>query len=129
MNRRIFLAGSGTGTIALVAGCTGLLSNSDTPDHLVQIANGRETDHEVLVEVEFEGEETEYGPQTIKPSENWEVSHLDSEGELTVRFYVDDKLIWDDTHEIPTLDGNRRSFAQVELLPDDEVRALVKQED
>ncbi|OVE82849.1 hypothetical protein B2G88_18875 [Natronolimnobius baerhuensis] len=78
--------------------------------------------------MEFGGEETEYGPQTIGPSENWEVRRFDSEGELTIRVYVDEELIWDDTHEIPTPSGDRRSFAQVELLPDDEVRTLVKQE-
>jgi len=128
MNRRTFLTGTGTGSIALVAGCTGILSDSDTPDHLVQIANRRETDHEVFVEVEFQGDETEYGPQTIESGENWEVKRFDSEGELTVRFYVDDELVWDDTHEIPTPSGGRRSFAQVELLPDDEVRAQVIQE-
>lgn len=129
MNRRKCLAGLGAGASVLVVGCSGLLSDSDTPDHFVQIANGRETDQEVVVETEFEGEETEYGPQTIEPSDKWEVSRFRSHGELTVRVYVNAELVWDDTHEIPTPGGDRRSFAQVELLPDDKVRARVKQED
>lgn len=129
MHRRDCLTGVGTGAFALLAGCSGLVSDSDTPTHLVQVANGRETAHEVFVEVVFEGKGTEYGPRTIAPGDNWEVTRFDSEGELTVRVEVDDERIWDDTHRIPTLSGDRRSFAQVELLPDGEVRAGVVQEE
>lgn len=129
MYRRKYLGGLGAGTTALVAGCSGVLSDSNTPDHLVTIANSRETPNDVFVEMDFDGEETEYGPRTIETGDIWDVRHIESTGELTVRFYVDDELIWDDTHEIPTPGGDRGSVTQVALLPNDEVRTEVTQED
>ena len=125
MYRRTLLAGAGIGGTALLAGCSDPIRGST--DHLVQIVNLRETAHDVFVETDFEGETSEYGPKTIEPNGNWKVRRVESRGELTVRVHVDDTLIWDDTHEIPTPSGDRRSFAQVELLPDD-VRTGVMQE-
>lgn len=129
MDRRTLLLGVGSGTTALVSSCSRLVDRTATPDHLVQIANGRETAHDAFVELDFEGETDEYGPRTIEPGASWTVRRVESRGELTVRVFVDEKLVWSDTHEIPTPGRDRRSFAQVELLPDGDVLARVKRED
>ncbi|MFP8952251.1 hypothetical protein ACLI4Z_04640 [Natrialbaceae archaeon A-arb3/5] len=129
MQRRPLLAGLGTGMGTLVAGCSAIPSATASPTHLVQVANSRETSHDVLVELERDGEEREHGPKTVTPSTTWDVEQIESTGTVTVRVYVDDALVWDDTHEIPTPGENRSSYAVVRLEPDGEVRAFVEAED
>ena len=129
MERRSLLAGLGTGTITHVAGCTDFLSSTASPNHLVSISNQRETSHDVFVEIQIDGEEDEYGPETVVSGSDWDVETIDSTGTLTVRVYVDEELVWDDTHEIPTPGENRNSYAIVRLETDGEVNAFVEVED
>ncbi|MHC3436567.1 hypothetical protein ACYJ1Y_00370 [Natrialbaceae archaeon A-gly3] len=132
MNRRTILGTVGSGTALLLAGCSGFANpfvESDGPTHLVQVGNGRDTAHDVRVDLTFDGESDEYGPRTVEPGENWEVRRIEHQVTLTVRVHVDDELVWEDTHEVPTPGAGRKSFTQLELLPDDEVRTEVIQED
>jgi len=129
MKRRLLLAGLGTGTITLVAGCTGFPSSTASPNHLVSISNQREMSHDIFVELEIDGEEHEYGPETVVSGSGWDVETIDSTGTLTIQVSVDDELVWDDTHEIPTPGENRNSYATVRLESDGEVNAFVDVED
>ena len=131
MNRRTALGAVGSSTALLCAGCSGFanpFAESDGPTHLVQIGNGRERAHDVWVDLEFDGERDEHGPRTVEPSENWEVTRLERQVTLTVEVHVDDELVWADTHEVPTPGAGRKSFTQIELLPDDDVRTEVTEE-
>ena len=115
----------------MFAGCSGFggpFAESDEPTHLVQVGNGRERAHDVRVDVEFEGERDEYGPRTVEAGENWEVRRIERRGTLTVWVHVDGELVWEDTHEVPTPGAGRKSFTQLELLPDGETRTEVTEE-
>ncbi|WP_276256332.1 hypothetical protein [Halomontanus rarus] len=125
MNRRAVLAGAGVWAAGLVAGCSELISSSD---HLIIILNERESNHEVSVELDLDGEESTYGPKTVESGDDWRVKRFETQGTLTVRCHVDGELVWDDMHDIPP-DGDRRSSALVVLEPGDEVQGWVEQDD
>ena len=129
MERRLLLAGLGMGTITLVAGCADSPSSTASPNHLVSISNRRETSHDVFVELQIDGEEHEYGPEKVVSGSDWDVETIDSTGTLTVQVYVDEELVWDDTHDIPTPGENRNSYVIVWLESDGEVNAFVEVED
>lgn len=135
MKRRTLLAGTGTGASTLVAGCSRfngvstLTDGSNSPNHLVQITNYRDTAQKAFVECGLENEISEYGPESVELDETWQVTRVENQGTFTVRFYVNDELVWEDTHEVPTPNERRSSSAHVELLPDDETRTQVMVED
>lgn len=116
----------------LSAGCVtggsddGANNSPDSPNHVVRIGNARETSHEAFVELEWNGESSEYGPETVEPDESWEVTRIETEGTLTVRFSVDDELVWTDTHEVPTPTEGDQSRVVVDLLPDGDVFTAVE---
>ena len=129
MNRRQLLALAGTGGVGLAVGYAlggsldlrSILGNGERYQHEVRVSNARETTHEVRVESEFEGDQV-YGPRTLKPDENWEVTRYEDRGDVTIRFYVDDDLVWLTTHEIPNPYGtNGYSMVGITLTPEDEV--------
>ncbi|ELY89488.1 hypothetical protein C483_13208 [Natrialba hulunbeirensis JCM 10989] len=114
MKRRSVLAAAGAGTTALLAGCSSLRA---TPDHRIHISSQRPTPQVVRIETSFDGTEREYGPHRFdRESDEWVPTRFETEGTLTVRAYVDDELVWDDTHEIPVLRGDRESAAVITLM-------------
>ena len=101
------------------------VGRTDSP---VQVGNRRERTHDVRVDLEVDGESDEFGPRTLEAGENWEVKRIERQGSLTVWVDVDGELVWEDSHEVPTPGAGRKSFTQLELLPDEEVRTEVTEE-
>lgn len=127
--RRELLIG-GLGVAAATTAGAFWYMNEDGVDHVVTVYNGREDPHDVTVDLEFDGQSTTYGPETIPGNgSEWTTTRFDSRGELTVRFDVDGEVVREDVHEIPTVERSRSSFAMLELLPDDEIRYGVWVED
>lgn len=110
----------------MIAGCIGL----DNANHLVQIKNYRERSYEITVFCKIKDNEgEEFGPRTVEPDENWEVTRFKQQGTLTIRFWVNNELVWENTHKIPNSSEELKSFAQVELLPNGEVRTEIMKEE
>ena len=114
MERRVLLAGLGTLASTLVAGCTAFRSSTSSPSHRIRILNQRQTSHDILVELKIDGEEREYGPETVEAGNDWSVATIESLGSLTVRATVDEELVWEDTHDVPTTEtGASRVIVQL----------------
>lgn len=127
--RRRIIAAGGTGLVGVGVLAYRWARRRSRPDHVVVVGSNRETTHEVTVETAFHGETQSFGPREVRPGDHWEVTRFTERGELTVRFDLDGERAWEDTHEIPTLSGDRSSIVVFELDPDDEIFARVKVEE
>ncbi|MDJ1433088.1 hypothetical protein [Halostagnicola sp. A-GB9-2] len=127
-NRRNILLTGGT-VLAGVAGTFMLLNRDENIEHVLLVQNNRDTEYEVMVEGELNDEPFTFGPETVKGGQTWTVDRIDQGGTLSASFTVDGGEVWQTTHEIPTPEGDRRSFAHLILEPDGEVFHTVKQED
>lgn len=106
-----------------------LLWNERRYNHVIIVANERDSSHDVTVETKHGGSSSTYGPRRIESGDQWEVTTFTSSGTVSATFDVDGSRVWETTHEIPTTDSDRSSIVLLELLPDGEVRTRIKAEE
>jgi hypothetical protein len=130
MKRRNLLTLVGTGIIGVVIGYIGsdaldidiTSDKSDYYNHQIRVWNNRETVQEIKVEYELDGAENKYGPKQIKPDSKWNVDNINNGGELTINFYLEGNITWQNTHHIPTPHGkNGYSMVGISLHQDEEI--------
>ncbi|AGB16805.1 hypothetical protein Halru_2218 [Halovivax ruber XH-70] len=127
LQRRTVIAG--LGLLGSCGALAGWLWRRDAPNHAIVVASLHEASHEVTVQYELGADEQTFGPTELAEGESWQVAHIETRGDVTVRFWVDGELAWEDTHEIPALEAGRSSIVLFEIQPDGEFLHRVKVED